>query len=317
MENNPTNRILVIGSGGIAGFYSALLHKAGWQIDLVARSDHAVIRERGFTVHSTLGDLSFNPDRVFASTAEAGKADQVLIAVKMLPDLDLPALLKPVVGEHTTIAMIANGLDVEASVVEAFPHNPLTSCVAFVGTSRVAPGMIKHVTFGKLLLSSFGNNISNSVSNSANTLTQRLTDSFGQAGILAKTCPDITLERWKKSVWNASFNPLSVVTNGATTEQMLGTPAAEALVRALMTEVIQVAAADGHELTPELIDINIDNTRKMPPYHTSMALDYLDGRAIELDAIVGQVVKTADKHNLVIPHLRTLYEVLCIRQTGN
>lgn len=308
MENTNKKRILVIGSGGIAGLYSALLHKTGWQVSLVARSDYAAIRQNGLTVNSILGGLSYQPFQVFASTDEAGIADAVLIAVKMLPDLDLPTLLKPVVGEHTQIAIIANGLNIEKPIVEAFPNNPLTSCVAFVGSSRIAPGVIEHVTFGKLVLSSF-----NQVKN---TLTQALANDFSEAGIIAKTCTDITLERWKKSVWNASFNPLSVITNGGDTEQLLGSPEAETLVRHIMAEVIQVAAADGYELSSTLVDINIDNTRKMPAYHTSMAQDYLNHRAMELDALVGEVVKTADQHQLAIPYLRTVYDVLCIRREG-
>jgi 2-dehydropantoate 2-reductase len=298
-------RILVIGSGGIAGLYGGLLHKAGWQVDMVARSDHEVVRERGLKVDSVLGDLSFKPEKVYADIREAGTADWLMLAVKMLPEIDLAALIKPVVGPQTRILLIANGLDVEAPLANAFPDNNLISGVAFVCSSRTAPGHIKHTSAGRLLVGNYPSG--------TNTHCQLLADAFSGAGIKAGTSTNIPADRWKKSIWNASFNPLSVLANGADTDRLLGTPQAEALVRAIMTEVIQVANAEGHDLPDSLIEANLASTRAMPPYLTSMAQDYVNGHPIELDAIVGRLIGYANKHGLAIPHLRTVYEILRIR----
>lgn len=299
-------RILVIGSGAIAGFYGALLNKVGWQVDMVARSDYHVIDSQGLRVESTLGDLSFTPAHVYADVAEAGVADYVMVAIKLVDDTDLAALLQPVVGPHTHIVLIANGIDIEAPITAAFPANPLTSCVAFVGASRVAPGHIRQVAFGRLLMGSYPTGVASHC--------EALVEDFNKAGIKARSRRNITTERWKKSLWNASLNPLSVLANGATTDEMLATPSGERLVRALMAEVMQVAAAAGHVLDKELIDANIDNTRKMPAILTSMAQDYLAGRDLELDAIVGRVVAGADRYDLEIPHLRSVYTSLKLRQ---
>lgn len=296
-------RVLVIGSGGIAGFYGALLHQAGWCVEMVARSDHAVIRENGLQVNSLLGDLSFQPEKVYANVADAEAADLIIVAVKMLPQTDIAALVKPVITASTTLCLIANGLDVEQPLRAAFPANPLISCVAFVGTSRVAPGCIEHVTNGSLIL---GN-----VINSASTC-QQLAEDLAASGITTKVTDNIARERWKKSIWNASFNPLSVITKGADTGRMLGSPEGEALVAALMTEVVETANAEGHHLPLSLVEKNLATTRAMPPYQTSMALDYLHGRPIELDAILGRVIAAADRHQLAMPHLRTLHTALLL-----
>lgn len=304
-ETAPKERILIIGSGGIAGLYGALLHRAGWQVEMVARSDCERIRRDGIRVDSVLGDLSFRPAKVYASVTEAGHADWVLLAVKMLDTIDLVELVRPAVTSNTRLCLIANGLDVEAPLAAAFAHNPLISCVAFVCSSRIAPAHIEHTAFGRLLLGSFPAGV--------DAHCQKLADAFVRSGIKAATSANITLERWKKSLWNASFNPLSVLANGADTGKLLGTSEAEQLVRAIMAEVIDVAAAEGFELPQQLIEANLDNTRAMPPYLTSMALDYVNGRAIELDVIVGRIVHYADRHDLAIPHLRTVYETLRLR----
>lgn len=300
-----SHKVLVVGSGGIGSLYGALLHKAGWQVDMVARSDHNVITEQGVNVDSVLGDLSFKPANVYSSVEAAGTADWLLIAIKILPSIDLASLVAPAVGPNTKICLIANGLDIEIPLAEAFPTNTLISCVAFVGSTRLKAGHIKHNSYGNMIISNYLQDSEMHCQSFANALNS--------TGINVKICTDINIERWKKSIWNASFNPLSVITNGADTGKMLASAESEKLVRNLMAEVIATAQAEGYQLFDDLIDKNIATTRNMPPYLTSMAQDYLHGNEIELEALVGSVVHYAKQHDVAIPHLNTLYQALKLR----
>ena len=120
-------------------------------------------------------------------------------------------------------------------------------------------------------------------------------------------------ERWRKCLWNTPFNPLSVIANGADTRTILDTEGGEALIRAMIREVMAVAEAEGYPMDEKLIDLNIEGTRKMPPYKNSMALDYLNGRAIERDAVLGNVVTIAERHGIPVPHLNTVLVTLRMR----
>src|SRR5699024_2026699 len=118
-------------------------------------------------------------------------------------------------------------------------------------------------------------------------------------------------ERWKKCIWNTPLNPLSVLADGAESHAMLDAPGGERLVRDMMAEVCAVAAADGHPLPQQkLIDGNIEGTRDTPSFRNSMAQDYLNGRAIELEAILGNVLTIARRHDVPVPHLETVYTAL-------
>ena len=55
----------------------------------------------------------------------------------------------------TTLCLIANGLDIETPLAQAFPNNTLLSCVAFVGTTRIKAGEIKHSAYGNLIVGNF------------------------------------------------------------------------------------------------------------------------------------------------------------------
>jgi 2-dehydropantoate 2-reductase len=62
-----------------------------------------------------------------------------------------------------------------------------------------------------------------------------------------------------------------------------------------------------------LIDQNINRTRKMLPYRNSMALDYINGRPIEREAVLGNVVAIAQRHGISVPHLNTVLVALKMR----
>ncbi|MBA4721629.1 MAG: 2-dehydropantoate 2-reductase [Alcanivorax sp.] len=305
MSQQP--HVLIIGAGAIGSFYGAILKRAGCTVSAVVRSEYEAIRDGGFQFESPLGDISWRPDHLYRDGDQAdSKPDYVILATKVLPNSDRAALIRPWLGEDTGIVLIQNGLDIERELAEAFPNNPIISCLAFIAVSRVAPGQIKHNAYGRLVMGRFPEGIDEHCS--------RLRDLFVEGGIDIKLTEQVVGERWLKCVWNTPFNPLSVLANGADTYTILDTPGGEQLIRDLMAEVMAVAEADGHPLSSHLPDSNIAGTRKMPAYKNSMALDYLNDRPIELDAILGNVVAIAHRLNVPVPRLETVLVTLRMRQ---
>ena len=48
----------------------------------------------------------------------------------------------------------------------------------------------------------------------------------------------------------------------------------------------------------------------MPAYHNSMALDFLNGRPMEIEPILGNVVRTAERLGVPVPRLATVYALI-------
>ncbi|NLO79726.1 MAG: 2-dehydropantoate 2-reductase [Xanthomonadaceae bacterium] len=296
-------KILVVGAGAIGGFYGAILHRAGAEVSVVARSDLAVLRERGYRISSPLGDLSFQPSKVYASTEEVEESpDYLIVSLKLIKSVDRIGIMRPAVGPNTAIVLIQNGIDIEPEVVEAFPNNPLISCLAFVGVSRVAPGKLEHKAYGRLVFGNYPRGVS--------AEAERLSALLEAGGINTQLSEDVVRERWLKSVWNTAFNPSSVLAGGADTQTLLTTPGGEELIRGFMEEVCATAAAAGYPLPADIIDKNISATKKMPAYHNSMALDFLNGREMEIEPMLGNVVRIARKHGVPVPRLETMYGLL-------
>ncbi|AOY89244.1 2-dehydropantoate 2-reductase [Marinobacter salinus] len=304
MSDKP--HILIVGAGAIGSFYGAILKQAGCPVDTVLRSEYQVVRDNGIRITSRLGDLSYQPDHVYrdGDTPEVWP-DYLILCVKVLPGANRAEVIKPWMGPDTRLVLIENGLDIERELAEAFPANPIISCLAFIAASRMEPGVVEHKAYGKLIMGSYPKGIDEHC--------RTLSELFIEGGIKVDLTEAVVGERWRKCLWNTPFNPLSVIANGADTKTILETEGGEALIREMIGEVMAVAAAEGYPMDESLIDQNIEGTRKMPAYKNSMALDYINGRPIERDAVLGNVVTIAQRHGIPVPHLNTVLVTLKMR----
>ncbi len=299
-------KVLVIGAGAIGAFYGSLLAKAGAEVSVVCRSDYDQVQQHGFIIDSRpLGRWNFVPAQVLKSAADfKGTADYILLCTKVVPVLDRTALIRPAVAENTAIVFIQNGVEIEQEMLDAFPDNEVISGLAFICCNRVSPGEILHLAYGRLVLGNLPNGIS--------AKTAQLCELFNQSGIDCKPTEDIITGRWQKCVWNAPFNPLSVLSGGLPTLDILKTQ--EPFVRSIMQEVCNIAAACGHPLPGNIVDINIKNTHAMPPYKTSMLLDYENGQPMETEAILGNALRAARRMGVAVPHLESVYALMKLRE---
>jgi 2-dehydropantoate 2-reductase len=314
MTTAPSPEILIVGTGAVGAFFGAVLARQGAAVSVVCRSDYESVRHRGLHIESPLlGNTTFLPTAVFRQVKDAPAPDYLILSTKVLPEVDRANLIRPAVGRHTAIVLLQNGLDIEAEVAAQYPDNELLSCIAFIAVARVGPGKIHHQSAGSVALGTYPKGITSAA--------QRLATLFEQGGVKCRLVEDVQSARWQKALWNASFNPLSILGSGLDTAILLADPAGELLVRDLMQEVLQTADAAGYPLATSLIDQLIATTKAMPAYKTSMALDVDCRRPTEIEAILGNVVRTARRHSVAVPKLEMLYTLACIvararEQTG-
>jgi 2-dehydropantoate 2-reductase len=300
-------KVLVIGTGAVGGFYGSLLAKAGAEVSVVARSDYEQVRDHGIQVRSEtrLGSYHFQPAAVVRDAAELpDKPDFVLLCIKVVEGADRVGLLKDALGPDTAIVLVSNGVEIENEIAAAFPHHELISGLAFICVTRTAPGQIWHQAYGRLALGNYPSGLSEK--------TKNLCAAFERSGINCVAAEDIVTARWQKCVWNAPFNPLSVLSGGLSTSDILGTQ--EPFVRAIMEEICCIAAALGHALPADIVDKQVDSTYKMPPYKTSMLLDFEAGRPMEIEAILGHAVRAGRRAQVRIPHLESIYALMKLRE---
>jgi len=296
-------RILVVGTGAIGGFYGGKLAQTGARVATLCRSDYEAVKSEGIRVSSTYGNFHFIPEKVIRDLKEYGSPpDYLLVGLKVLPEINTSDTIKEAVGPDTAVVLLQNGVEIEEPVARAFPNNQIISGLAFICVTRTDPGHIDHVDFGRLVIGLFPAGRSHK--------TDLLARLFNDSGVPCTVSEDVVTDRWRKLVWNAPFNPISVLAGGVDTKTMVNNPESLELARQVMEEVCRIAKAVGHPLPAGVVKENIEGTRRMSPYKSSMLVDFEAGRPMEVEAILGNGIRAAKRHNLAVPYMESLYGLL-------
>ena len=300
-----SKKVLIVGTGSVGSLYGLKLQQAGWDVSATVRSDYDHIKQLGISIKSIWGDDIFRPTQVCKTPSEySGKADYIIVCTKVIPELNIAEFIRPAVTPTSIIVLLQNGINIEEKVAKEFPNNELISGLAFVCINKIKPGEVLHQDFGRLVLGVYPTGSSSGC--------QVLGDAFKKSGVHVKLTDKILKARWKKLIWNAPFNPLSVI-EGCTTLDLLSCPEMEIWIRDIMKEVCELAKKDGYELEDDVIDRNILDTKKMTPFKTSMWTDYKEGKQLEIDAILTNALQLAETYNLDTPNLKALKTLLIFK----
>jgi len=311
-------RILFFGTGAVGAGYLCVLSRKipAENIVAVCRSNYDAAAQHGLKMNSTLwGNISCKP-HVVHSVDEAAALDSsnvfdyIIITSKAIPASPSTAqVIQPAVSERTSIVLLQNGIAIEDEYARLYPENPLISTVVYFPATQVSPAVIDHYELETLLVGTYPADAPAWHKEAARDLVQLVTD----CSATAKLHEDVQPQRWAKLLINASLNPICALSRSRDLQFLQSGEEAEQLMRDIMTEIVAVAQACGHNnLTPDSVDNGMERVknRKPPGVEPSMMADALAGRNMEVDAIVGNVLKLAKEKRVNVPILRTTYALL-------
>ncbi len=305
----PRLRYAIIGAGALGGLYGGMLAHRGAEVHFLVRSDHDAIRRQGWIVDSVLGHFKLPGEslNLHSDPASIPPCDVAIIGIKTTQNHHLAELLSGAMSGDGVALCLQNGLQSEQACVSVVgPDRVLGGC-CFLCSNKLAPGHIRHIDYGQIVMGEFTS--AQAPPAGITPRLQQIVDDLRTAGIDAKATGDLWTARWRKLLWNIPFNGLSVALN-ASTKQLIENAAATAIAEALMQEVWQAAAACGRPLPNDAIEKTLDHTRQMVPYDSSMRLDYLAGRPMELQAIFRDPIDAGQAHGLAMARVEMLYRQL-------
>jgi 2-dehydropantoate 2-reductase len=305
-------RIAVIGAGGVGGYYGARWQEAGHHVTFVARGEHlAALREEGLRVDHT--DFHFH-GRVTALAMEEfcvgdpANYDLLALAIKSSGTAAVAASLADWFARcdvRVPVLSLQNGVDNEPMLGEALGVDCVLGGLAIrVGTHVESPGHITASGEGQLVVGLWPDE-TEADPGPASDVLPALVRACEEAGIPVTASPDIRRELWRKLVINNAVNPLSAVT-GWDTGRLTHDAGMAAVVRRLMRETASVARADGVLLDDTDIEEMFELVYSLTPIRTSMLVDRLRGRPMELDALCGAVVERARRLGVDVPATETV-----------
>lgn len=296
-------KISIIGTGAIGGYYGMLLANAGHDVHFLLHSDYAHVKKHGLQLTSAVHNNILLPNvNAYNNVAAMPAADVVLVGLKTTQNQTvLPKLLEALANPNSLVVLIQNGLGMEEDLAARFPEMQIAGGVALIGSHKTEAGHIVHQDYGNLDLGSY--NVKNK------ELLEQLVVALNAAGVTS-TLDDLQTLRWKKLVWNMSFNGLTVALD-TTTDKIITNTESLARCKQIMKEVILAAkATDSVAIPDSFVEEAVVFTEQMKPYKPSMKLDYDFHRPLELTYLYERPIKAAKAAGYEMQATNALYEEL-------
>ncbi|KAK1622401.1 ketopantoate reductase PanE/ApbA C terminal-domain-containing protein [Colletotrichum phormii] len=310
-------RVLIVGCGSVGTMCAYALQKSGdAEVTAILRSNYDLVHARGFHIRSIdHGEIdSWRPhhmERSLEDTLKHGPFDFVLVAMKNLRDVySIPNIIGPAITAQTSIILVQNGIDIERPFLEAFPANILLSGVPLIGCELNGREML-HNDSDILQLAYWPNpNFSDEdQSNACSTFAQM----YNTGGAKCNVQKDISWFRWRKLIWNASFNTVCAIT-GLDSGAIQDAGGSDTLIRPAMRDVVAVAQAAGHVFPDEILDNMVAFTPKEARLKPGMQVDAVRQKPMEIEVILGNPIRTAKNLGVSVPTLVFLYALLQTKQ---
>jgi 2-dehydropantoate 2-reductase len=293
-------RVALLGPGGVGGLLAGALQRAGTDVTVVARgSTAAVISQHGLRVDSvTLGRFVARP-RAVERLEEP--LDALLVATKAS---GLQPALERIAAAPDLVLPLLNGLDHIAVLRERFEPGSVLAGSIRVEADRPEPGVVVHTS--PFLLVEMASGVP-AVGAAMQALARTLTD----AGVPARVGESEAQVMWSKLV---RLNALACTTSAY--DKLLGeirsTPELRADLVAAIEEGCAVGLAEGaRDVDPAKAIGELE--RAHDTLGSSMQRDIAGGRAPELDAIPGSVLRAAARHGLECPTIERLVAMIAAR----
>ena len=276
---------------------------------VVCRTNYEAVKTSGITIRSAIfGHQQYSPTTVNAvsDAAQYGPFDFIIVASKAFSET--AQRIKAAVTEQTCIVLAQNGIGIEEDYVAAYPNNPLLSGVVWLPATQVSPGVVE---MGPLETFEIGTYPADA-GPAAKSRAQQFSDLYTNAGATCPVFDDVQTKRWPKLALNFAFNPVTALTRCDDGNFLRSSPIADDVIVDTMRQCGIVARAAGYDVTEEYIQKVMGRHRdrmysggKQP----SMLVDIENNRAIEVEAILGNTLRIAQRHNVAdqVPYIQLLY----------
>ncbi|MBV9916636.1 MAG: 2-dehydropantoate 2-reductase [Solirubrobacterales bacterium] len=285
-------RVCIVGCGSIGSLFAAHLAQVEdvevWAYDVVAAHVEA-INENGLKLTGHADLLA----RVQARTdpSEIPPCEFGIVATKsMFTGSAIEAVAH--VFEHGAVASVQNGVGNEEAIAERVGR--VIRGTTFPAGHIVSPGVVNMDTSGDTWVGPF------EPKPATMDEVSRLAGAITAGGMNTIALEDARGAQWTKLIFNAATNPIGALT-GLTHGRVCELSETRRLVTVLVNEGKAVADALGITLDSDP-DALVDHAAEVAYEHrASMLQDVLAGRATEVDALNGGIVRFGAEQSVPTP----------------
>jgi 2-dehydropantoate 2-reductase len=314
---------VIVGAGALGQSFAALLAGVGEGVTLFSTPRSAErLRAAGSirlvgAVHANT-PLGAGGVLLTSNAADLRKDTAVLFTTKG-QDLTgaVDAVYSAIGRDVAWVGGVQNGVLKDDVLMRAFGRQRVLGTATIFGAARLDDGSVQVISPGATYVGELDGGLSDRARQAAAT--------FAAAGIPTQARDDISSVLWSKACNAAGVFGVAVLAR-ASNERLFSSPHLMRAYLMLVRETAQVAAAYGvkvgdyagfppirtfverdEQATLDLID---PSRAASSESYASMTRDVLDGRALEVDAVFGDIVDRADRKGVPVPGLRLTRDII-------
>jgi len=292
-------KITIFGIGGVGGYIGGMLARRYEDIYFYARGDNLrAIRENGLEIESASHvNILARPKMVTNDAAEIGVSDVLFITSKGYNLDEVCHEAAPMIGPETAVIPLLNGVYNSEKMASHLPPCVLADGLIRIYCHLKEPGRVYHQSGGSVW---FGMR-----DGSRPQILVKAAELLNEAGIPATVSEDILLENWKKYAGMCG-NSTVFCWYDAPAGLVRQKQGYEGVVRAVVSELVSVAAAKGVRLPDDTVENQVKAFANMQPETiTSLYRDLSGGKLperTELFHLVGSMVRMGRETGVPTPY---------------
>jgi 2-dehydropantoate 2-reductase len=297
-------KILIMGTGGVGGYYGGLLAKDGNDVTFISRGAHLyAIRHEGLKVKSVHGDFAVSPANATEHPVKVGPVDLILFCVKTYNTDEAAEAIQSAVGAQTVVMSLQNGIDAAERIGKVVGMHHILGGATWLSSAVEAPGVIRQV-------SEFRRIVFGELDRSQSARIQSIYEVLKNTGITVEISEDILKILWTKFVFISAASSLGSLTRLAMGDYR-SVPETRVMITSLMREVETLARAQGTVLDEDVVQKSLEFMDNAGPHiKASMQVDVESGHRTEIESMIGVISRKGRELGVPTPVADFVYASL-------
>jgi len=302
-------KILVLGAGGVGGYFGARLIQAGADVTFLVRPKRAAqLAMHGLQVLSPHGDFTVQARTILAEAPQDG-FDIVLLTCKAY-DLDSAMdAISPAMSAGSAVLPLLNGIAHLERLDARFGNRNVLGGTCHIAATLTADGVVKQLHNAHRIM--YGER-----DRSSSPRIQNLDALLRTSGVEAALSPDIMQDMWEKIAFLSTLAGMTCMMR-ASIGQIASTPEGSALLLQYFDVCCKVAEANGHPPRAQFVErmraVLADRSATLT---ASMLRDLQAGGRVEVDHVVGFMLEKARAAGLDTTLLATAHTHLKVYEAS-
>ena len=313
-------KYIIIGAGGTGGILGFYMTKAGKDVTLIARNAHLeAMKKQGLSVEKMWTNetetIPVGAESMESYEAKGEKADVILVCVKKYSLDSCIPFIQNISHENTIVVPVLNVYGTGAYLQEKLPKVLVTDgCIYVSANIKQAGVLLQH---GEILRVFFGVREKEDLKKlngqldgeyKAERLLKKIAQDFKDSGIDGILSDNIKRDALTKFSYVSPIGTAGLYLHAVAGDFQREGEARE-LFKTLIREIVTLANAMGITFEEDLVERNLKILSNLPKEATtSMQRDVMEGKQSEIDGLVYEVVRMAEKYGAEVPAYRRAAE---------